>query len=87
MLLVLFATLTGTEHERIISSITPDTVLYDVFAGVGPFAVPAAKKLATVYCNDLNPHSYKFLSRNLIANKVKGKQMQPKFYDIVNLTL
>ena len=37
---------------------------YDVFAGVGPFAVPAAKKGITVLANDLNPESYKWLNEN-----------------------
>ena len=39
-------------------------VAYDVFAGVGPFAVPAAKKGITVLANDLNPESYKWLNQN-----------------------
>ena len=63
----------GTEHERIISEITAQMVVFDIFAGVGPFSVPAAKKGATVYCNDLNPHSYSSLCTNMKKNKVKGE--------------
>ena len=44
--------------------------LGDVMAGVGPFSVPAAKKGAHVYCNDLNPESYKWLCENIKLNKV-----------------
>ncbi|RKP27317.1 S-adenosyl-L-methionine-dependent methyltransferase [Syncephalis pseudoplumigaleata] len=42
----------------------------DVFAGVGPFAVPAAKRGNVVYANDLNPESYKYLNENRELNKV-----------------
>ncbi|CAJ0747226.1 10189_t:CDS:10, partial [Entrophospora sp. SA101] len=50
-----------TEHDR------------DVFAGVGPFSIPAAKKGCIVYANDLNPESYKYLQENILLNKVKDK--------------
>ncbi|KAK3599624.1 hypothetical protein CHS0354_029080 [Potamilus streckersoni] len=62
----------GTEHMRIIDSLGCEDVLYDVFAGVGPFSVPAAKKGVTVLANDLNSHSYKSLQNNVKLNKVKG---------------
>ncbi len=43
----------------------------DMFAGVGPFAVPAAKNVGCrVYANDLNPKSYKALIDNVALNKV-----------------
>ncbi len=42
-----------------------------MFAGVGPFAVPAAKNVGCrVYANDLNPKSYKALIDNVALNKV-----------------
>lgn len=63
---------TGTEHQRVVSLLRPHDVVLDVFAGIGPFAVPAAKKGCTVYANDLNPHSYYWLQENLQLNKVKG---------------
>lgn len=46
------------------------TVLGDMFAGVGPFALPAAKKGCTVYANDLNPNCFKYLQENAEGNKV-----------------
>ncbi|KAG2202985.1 hypothetical protein INT47_013201 [Mucor saturninus] len=44
--------------------------LGDVMAGVGPFSIPAAKKGAFVYANDLNPSSYQWLCENIRLNKL-----------------
>jgi len=42
-----------TEHERLVTIFKPeDGIIADVFAGVGPFAVPAAKKGCAVLAND-----------------------------------
>lgn len=60
----------GMEHERIIGFLKPDDVLFDVFCGVGPFAVPAAKRKTKVFANDLNPDSYKWLNHNAKYNKL-----------------
>ncbi|KAF9650538.1 hypothetical protein BDM02DRAFT_3154834 [Thelephora ganbajun] len=60
-----------TEHDRLVQLFSPDDVIVDVFAGVGPFALPAAKKGCGVLANDLNPESYKWLSRNIGTNKVQ----------------
>lgn len=60
-----------TEHERIISKLNNShDVVFDLFAGVGPFSVPAAKMKCTVYANDLNPESIKWLRINMERNKV-----------------
>jgi tRNA (guanine37-N1)-methyltransferase len=45
-------------------------MIVDVFAGVGPFAVPAAKKGCVVWANDLNPESAKYLRKNVSDNHV-----------------
>jgi tRNA (guanine37-N1)-methyltransferase len=42
----------------------------DVFAGVGPFAVPAGRKGCAVLANDLNPASYTYLKKNVHDNRV-----------------
>lgn len=60
------------EHERIVNLLKEGDVLYDIFAGVGPFSIPAAKhKKVQVYANDLNPESYKSLKHNVKKNKVE----------------
>lgn len=63
----------STEHERIVKLMAQDDVLYDVFAGVGPFAIYAARKRIRVLANDLNPESYKWLRKNATINKLKGQ--------------
>jgi tRNA (guanine37-N1)-methyltransferase len=46
-------------------------VFYDVFAGVGPFSIPAGKKKVKLcLANDLNPASHKWLAHNVKKNKV-----------------
>ncbi|XP_055307031.1 tRNA (guanine(37)-N1)-methyltransferase [Sitodiplosis mosellana] len=60
----------ATEHERIIKMHDKGDVLYDVFAGVGPFSIPVAKRKAFVMANDLNPSSFKWLQYNMKKNKV-----------------
>lgn len=59
-----------TEHDRLVQMFKPQDVIADVFAGVGPFAVPAAKKGCAVFANDLNPNSAKYLSTNAENNRV-----------------
>lgn len=46
------------------------TAVCDVFAGVGPFAVPSGRTSLFVMANDLNPYSYEALEHNVKLNKV-----------------
>nr|GAT57463.1 predicted protein [Mycena chlorophos] len=61
-----------TEHERVANLFSPADVVVDVFAGVGPFAIPAAKKGCAVLANDLNPQSAKYLEINVENNRVSS---------------
>ena len=45
----------------------------DVFAGVGPISIPAAKIVKRVYANDLNPYAVDYLERNSVLNKLDKK--------------
>lgn len=45
----------------------------DVFAGVGPLAIAAAKRVRHVYANDLNPNAVDFLKKNCVLNKLGRK--------------
>lgn len=62
----------SAEHERIVKmlSSSPNQLVLDAFAGVGPFAVPLGKKKINVLANDLNPDSYKWLNHNVAKNKI-----------------
>lgn len=60
------------EHRRLIGQLSPADMLIDLMAGIGPFAVPAAKKGVAVYANDLNPASYEWLVKNVERNRVRG---------------
>uniref|UniRef100_A0A8C9W066 tRNA (guanine(37)-N1)-methyltransferase n=1 Tax=Scleropages formosus TaxID=113540 RepID=A0A8C9W066_SCLFO len=63
----------STEHERVVGLLQPGDTVMDVFAGVGPFAIPAAKRGCNVLANDLNPESHRWLSHNCRLNKVEHR--------------
>lgn len=63
----------GTEHERLVSLFQAGDLVADVFAGVGPFAIPAARKSCLVFANDLNPSSTEYLTSNCQANRVQDR--------------
>lgn len=58
------------EHLRLISKFQAGDIVCDMFAGIGPFAIPAAQKGCRVYANDLNPDSVHYLKINAGINKV-----------------
>ncbi|XP_051504381.1 tRNA (guanine(37)-N1)-methyltransferase-like [Myxocyprinus asiaticus] len=63
----------STEHERIVALLQRGETVVDVFAGVGPFAIPAAHRGCEVLANDLNPESFHWLQHNVKLNKVHQK--------------
>ncbi len=70
-----------TEHERVLALFEQNDFVFDVFAGVGPFSVPAAvRKFCVVVANDLNPNSYKYLVENYSANKSKRSASRSPLY-------
>ena len=60
----------ATEHRALIDLMHPGDIVLDVFAGVGPFSLPATKKGCIVYANDLNPAAYDYLQSNAKANNL-----------------
>ncbi|KAM3871085.1 tRNA (guanine(37)-N(1))-methyltransferase [Diretmus argenteus] len=61
----------STEHMRVVQLFKRGDTVWDVFAGVGPFAIPAARWGANVIANDLNPESHRWLQHNCKLNKVE----------------
>jgi tRNA (guanine37-N1)-methyltransferase len=71
-----------TEHERLVNKFFKEgEIIVDMFAGVGPFVIPAAKlKGCRVYANDLNPDSYLYLRENMKLNHIDSDLM--KIYNL-----
>ncbi|XP_030549803.2 tRNA (guanine(37)-N1)-methyltransferase 1 [Rhodamnia argentea] len=63
----------ATERQRLLSGFTRNDVVCDVFCGVGPIAISAAKIVKRVYANDLNPDAIEYLERNIVLNKLDRK--------------
>ncbi|XXQ33641.1 tRNA (guanine(37)-N1)-methyltransferase [Plasmodiophora brassicae] len=62
-----------TEHRRLVDAFEEGCVIADMFCGVGPFAVPAARRRScTVHANDLNPRSVHYLKKNIALNGIDG---------------
>ncbi|XP_062077894.1 tRNA (guanine(37)-N1)-methyltransferase 1 isoform X2 [Humulus lupulus] len=63
----------ATERQRLLNGFTRRDVVCDVFSGVGPIAISAAKIVKRVYANDLNPQAIEYLERNSVLNKLEKK--------------
>jgi tRNA (guanine37-N1)-methyltransferase len=63
------------EHRRLVQNFKKGERVCDLFCGVGPFAIPAAKKGCLVYANDLNLESVKYLEINKDRNKIPPKNL------------
>ena len=61
-----------TEHDRVVNMFKKGETVVDVFAGVGPFAIPACRRGCIVYANDLNPYSYEALVENAKKNRLEA---------------
>jgi tRNA (guanine37-N1)-methyltransferase len=68
----------SSEHNRIASQVKAGETVVDLFAGVGPFAIPIAKnqKDVRVYAVDVNPDAIDLLKRNIAVNRAE-KQVVP----------
>ena len=70
-----FSTRLGTERLRVAEQITPSDVAFDMFAGVGPFALLMAKRGARVVAVEKNPDAAEYLRGNAILNKLENVEI------------
>ena len=68
---VYFSPRLATERHRVVQQIDPGERVFDMFAGVGPFAIPAAKQGATVVAVDKNDRAIEYLRENVDRNGVE----------------
>ncbi len=63
------------EHHRVAALVQAGEVVADLFAGVGPFAVPIGKMCpeAKVYAVDINPDAVELLKINTRVNRVENR--------------
>jgi|APGre2960657444_1045066.scaffolds.fasta_scaffold00668_6 tRNA (guanine37-N1)-methyltransferase len=57
--------------HRLVDTFKAGEVVCDMMAGIGPFAIPAARRRVTVHANDLNPQCAHYLRLNARLNKVR----------------
>lgn len=70
---VYFSPRLANERQRVIEKIDEGEKVFDMFAGVGPYTVGAAKKRAKVIATDKNPDAYYYLRQNIKRNKIEGR--------------
>ena len=70
---VYFSPRLATERHRVIERVTADESVIDMFAGVGPYAVPMATREALVVACDLNETAIEYLRENAERNGVADR--------------
>ncbi|WP_440989488.1 class I SAM-dependent methyltransferase [Haloarchaeobius baliensis] len=70
---VYFSPRLATERHRVVEQVQPGEHVFDMFAGVGPFAVPAAARGAEVVAVDLNETAVEYLRENAERNDVADR--------------
>lgn len=68
---VYFSPRLATERHRVAQQVEPGENAFDMFAGVGPFVVPFAKRGAEVVGCDLNEAAVRYLRENARRNGVE----------------
>ncbi|MWV65177.1 methyltransferase domain-containing protein [Halorubrum sp. JWXQ-INN 858] len=70
---VYFSPRLATERHRVVGGVAPGESVIDMFAGVGPYAVPMAAAGADVVACDLNPVAIEYLRENAARNGVADR--------------
>ncbi|GGL56644.1 class I SAM-dependent methyltransferase [Halocalculus aciditolerans] len=70
---VYFSPRLATERHRVVEQVEAGEHAFDMFAGVGPFAIPMAKRDAAVVATDINPDAVGYLKQNARRNGVADR--------------
>ncbi|MFB6168563.1 MAG: class I SAM-dependent methyltransferase family protein [Haloferacaceae archaeon] len=70
---VYFSPRLATERRRVVEQVREGDHVVDMFAGVGPFAVPAASRGATALAVDKNPVAVRYCRENARRNDVEDR--------------
>ena len=70
---VYFSPRLATERHRVVEQVADGERAFDMFAGVGPFAIPMATRGAEVVAVDLNPVAVEYLRANAERNGVADR--------------
>jgi len=78
-----------TERIRIANLVQKDEVVVDMFAGIGYFSIPIAKKSSPkkIYSIEINPDSYYYLKENIKLNKINEKSNKVMGYNVIEAIL
>ncbi|NJE42122.1 class I SAM-dependent methyltransferase family protein [Thermococcus sp. GR6] len=66
---VYFSPRLATERMRIFEKTQPGEIVFDMFAGVGPYSILLAKKAKLTFACDINPWAVRYLEENRKLNK------------------
>jgi tRNA (guanine37-N1)-methyltransferase len=72
------------ERKRVTDQVEPGERVYVPFAGVGPFAIPAAARGAEVCATEMNPDAFHWLSENIALNHVE-RNCHPRLGDALEM--
>ncbi|MFB6125588.1 MAG: class I SAM-dependent methyltransferase family protein [Halanaeroarchaeum sp.] len=70
---VYFTPRLATERHRVVQQVTADEHVFDMFAGVGPYAIPMAMRGAEVVATDVNEAAIAYLRENARRNGVEDR--------------
>lgn len=66
-----FSARMASERKRVTGQVRPGETVYVPFAGIGPYAVPAAARGAEVWAVEKNPEAFRWLAENIALNRVR----------------
>jgi len=70
---VYFSPRLATERHRVVEQVAAGEQVFDMFAGVGPFVIPAAERGATAVGVDINERAIEYLRENAERNGVADR--------------